>query len=357
MKHIAIIGTQGIPAQYGGFESLVENLVKYRSTSTITYTVFCSSKDLQTKIKTYNGITLRYIPLHANGTQSILYDIYSLILARKNYDTILVLGVSGCIFLPIFCLFNHKKLLINIDGLEHKREKWNKAIKLFLRISEKFAIKYGSIIIADNKGIQDYVTKHYRRPSQLIAYGGDHALVKAQGINEDKILNTYKLASNNYAITICRIEPENNCHIILEAFKTNHKKLIFIGNWDRSDYGKNLRQKYSKYANIIMHPPIYDLNTLYVLRKNASIYVHGHSAGGTNPSLVEAMFFGRPIIAYDVIYNRETTENKAIYFKDSISLNDIITATIDPQIGDLLHQIALKRYTWEHIVKQYEELY
>lgn len=361
MKRVSIIGTQGVPAQYGGFESLVENLVGDQCDKDIKYTVFCSAKAYKEKLATYKNAELKYVNLDANGAQSIPYDIISFIRATRISDVILVLGVSGCCFLPIYRLFAPKKrLVINIDGLEHRREKWGKWAKRFLKFSEKMAIKYADLIITDNKGIQGYVMDEYGKESTLIAYGGDHAISNTLSMEEqEKVLSKYNLIKGDYSITVCRIEPENNCHTTLEAFSRSDKQLVFIGNWEKSEYGRDLKSKYSQYKNIKILDPIYDINTLYALRNNASMYIHGHSAGGTNPSLVEAMFFGKPIIAYSVVYNKETTENSAMYFKDVEELYNIITNdNIDfVAQGNDLRKIADKRYTWSTIIKQYEETY
>lgn len=361
MKRVTIIGTQGVPAQYGGFESLVENLVGEQCDKNIKYTVFCSGKAYKEKLTTYKNAELKYVNLDANGAQSIPYDIISFIRATRISDVILVLGVSGCCFLPIYRLFAPKKrLVINIDGLEHRREKWGKWAKRFLKFSEKMAIKFADLIITDNKGIQDYVMDEYGKESTLIAYGGDHAISNTLSMEEqEKVLTEYNLIKGDYSITVCRIEPENNCHITLEAFSCSDKQLVFIGNWEKSEYGRDLKAKYSQYKNIKILDPIYDINTLYALRNNAAMYIHGHSAGGTNPSLVEAMFFGKPIIAYSVVYNKETTENSAMYFKDVEELYDSITNdSIDfVAQGKNLRQIADKRYTWSTIIKQYEATY
>lgn len=361
MKRVAIIGTQGVPAQYGGFESLVENLVGEQCDKDIKYTVFCSAKAYKEKLATYKNAELRYVNFDANGAQSIPYDIISLIKSTRKSDVILVLGVSGCCFLPIYRLFAPKKrLVINIDGLEHRREKWGKWAKRFLKFSERMAIKFADLIITDNKGIQDYVMDEYGKESTLIAYGGDHAISNTLSeAKQEKVLSSYSLVKGGYAITVCRIEPENNCHVTLEAFSRSDKQLVFIGNWEKSEYGRDLKSKYSQHKNIKILDPIYDINTLYALRNNAAMYIHGHSAGGTNPSLVEAMFFGKPIIAYSVVYNKETTENSALYFNNVEDLYDIITnKNIDfVTQGKNLREIADKRYTWSTIIKQYEETY
>ena len=157
MKKVAIIGTQGVPASYGGFETLVENIIGENCSNDIQYTVFCSGKDMPTRIKEHKGAELKYVGLRANGVQSIPYDIISMMRSIRGYDTVLILGVSGCIFLPIFKLFCRKRVIVNIDGLEYRRAKWKGWVKKFLKLSEKIAIRFADVIITDNKGIQDYV--------------------------------------------------------------------------------------------------------------------------------------------------------------------------------------------------------
>lgn len=358
MKNISIIGTVGVPANYGGFESLVENIIKDKSSENIHYTVYCSSNNYPQKHSSYKGADLEYIPLNANGSQSIVYDIISLLKATKRSDVILVLGVSGCCFLPLYRLFTQKRLVINIDGLEHRRDKWGKWTKRFLKLSERMAVRYGDVIVADNKGIQDYVKEEYGKEAELIAYGGDHVLCDIHNIEND-ILKKYTLKSLDYSFSLCRIEPENNVHITLEAFSRTGENLVFVGNWERSSYGKDLLENYGKCENIHLLSPIYDLNILNVLRNNCVFYIHGHSAGGTNPSLVEAMFFQKPILSFDVIYNRETTEQNANYFStvdDLMNLLQMPYSSFQTNANAMI-EIAERRYRWEVIAKQYEALY
>lgn len=353
---IAVIGTAGIPGRYGGFETLAEHLTRQLG-SKLDFTVFCSSKNYNIKFKNYNNAKLKYLPIDANGSQSIIYDIISLFSAAFKHDTILILGVSGCIILPLFrLLFPYHKLLINIDGLEHRREKWKKAVKAFLKFSELQAVKYADTIITDNEAIRDYVLKVYKKDSILIAYGGNHAK-KSQLTAEIK--NEYSLPEN-YAFKVCRIEPENNIHLVLDAFSKINYPLIIIGNWQKSNYGISLKEKFAEYSHIYLLEPIYEQNILDQLRSNCTVYIHGHSAGGTNPSLVEAMALGLPVIAYDVIYNRKTTFNKALFFKNSEDLQLLINEHNFEElleIGKAMEEIAKNNYTWEKIAKQYYSLF
>lgn len=356
MNKVSIIGTAGIPGKYGGFETLAEYLTKYLSEK-IIFTVYCSSKNYMQKKDKHNNAELKYINLNANGIQSIPYDIISLFKSARTHNKILILGVSGCIILPIFRIFfKKKKLIINIDGLEHRREKWKKPIQKFLKLSEKLAVKYGDVIISDNKAIQDYVRKEYNRESALIAYGGDHA--QRIGLSNE-VCKHYGIPKD-FAFKVCRIEPENNIHLILEAFKESTLPLVIIGNWNKSEYGKKLKETYSSKPSVILLDPIYEQKILDQIRSNCKIYIHGHSAGGTNPSLVEAMSIGLPIFAYDVSYNRETTYGKAKYFSNSNELEDLIKNTPEDELTRIemeMKKIAMENYTWEKIANQYYKLF
>jgi Glycosyltransferase len=353
---VVILGIQGVPAAYGGFETLTEHLIGENRSADISYTVFCSSREFPQKAAFHKGAQLKYIPCQANGMMSVLYDTIGLIRSMRGYDVILILGVSGGIFLPVFRLFCRKKILINVDGLEHRREKWGKFSRWFLRVSEALAVRFAHTIIADNEAIREYVWKTYRQDAELIPYGGDHAVRPLDPKSEAEILNRYNLTPGKYAVSVCRIEPENNCHVTLEAFATAGQPLLFIGNWDRNDYGKKLLKKYGSHPHIRLVGPVYDLETLYVLRKQCGYYIHGHSAGGTNPSLVEAMHCGCNIIAYDCIYNRLTTENRAYYFRDASELTRLISSNLTSNSLAMI-ETAGRRYTWKTIVEQYENLY
>ncbi|WP_285799136.1 DUF1972 domain-containing protein [Duncaniella freteri] len=357
---VAIIGTVGVPANYGGFETLVEQLVRHNKNDDLQYAVYCSRKSYSERRWVYHGAKTEYVSLNANGIQSIPYDIISLVRASRTSDVVIILGVSGCAFLPVFRLFSKKRLIVNIDGLEHRRDKWGKWTRKFLKFSEKMAIRYSDVIVTDNKGITDYVKAEYGMDSKLIAYGGDHVLMDVSYYDSDKILEQYGLTTNNYSLAICRIEPENNVHTILEAYsRTPDRNLVFVGNWHKSAYGLEMQKKYDRFHNIKILKAIYDLKALNVLRSNCRCYIHGHSAGGTNPSLVEAMFFRKPIIAFDCIYNRESTEDKAEYFSNSDDLISRITNdSIDYSANaEAMIEIANRRYTWSEISKQYCELY
>lgn len=354
---IAIIGTVGVPSNYGGFETLAENLVRYHDIIGLPeqLTVYCSSKAYAEKKPSYLSARLRYIPLYANGAQSIPYDIWSLVSSSWNrMDVILLLGVSGAIALPFVRAFSSARIVTNIDGIEWSRQKWRGLAKRFLRFSERMAVRYSHEVIADNQSIADYVWDTYGVTSHMIAYGGDHAVaVKAKPVEE------YQLPAE-YAFSVCRIEPENNIHVIIEAFSNQDGlPLVLVGNWNRSDYGRSIRERYAACTHMYLLDPIYDAGKLKTLRSGAKLYIHGHSAGGTNPSLVEAMHFGHPILAYDCDSNRYTTENKALFYKTSEDLLRLLQ-TMDKdmieEVGQEMLEIARRRYTWKTVAREYFDL-
>lgn len=352
---VAIIGTQGIPAHYGGFETLAENLVQGKLLQEIDYTVFCSSKDLKTHMTEVAGARLKYLPLKSNGKQSIVYDVLSMLRSVRGYDTLLILGVSGCIFIPILKLMTRAKIVVNIDGLEHRRQKWGRFAKWFLWHSEQMAVEHADVVIADNQGICDYVVSVYGRTPELIAYGGDHALCDVDEDEQQRILDDYGLKSRFFALAVCRIEPENNLDMVLDAFAKTGRQFALIGNFRDKAFPVMLKNKYGHLPNIHLFDACYDAKILFTLHKHARCYVHGHSAGGTNPSLVEAMFFENcPILAYDVIYNRSTTFGKASYFANVDELMELLRNPLAEQ--NELCELAKIHYSWKNIIRQYEKV-
>lgn len=349
----AFIGTAGVPASYGGFETLVDNLVHYhvRSGHASELTVWCSSKDNCDRPTRYESAQLRYIGLKANGAQSIPYDVLSLWDAiRTGHSTILLLGVSGAVTLPLVRLFTRSRIITNIDGIEWKREKWNVIARAVLRASEWAAVRFSHEIIADNQAIAEHVREAYGSTCHIIAYGGDHAVAYAGKGEAPAGL------PNSYALALCRIEPENNIHTILHGWSQLDSPLVIIGNWTNSAYGRQLKSLYGGQRQIYLLDPIYEPATLYALRARASVYVHGHSAGGTNPSLVEMMHFGIPVLAHGCSFNRHSTEDCALYFNTAEDLADLvlgITSEDAIRIGACMREIAQRRYTWDLIGQAY----
>ena len=355
---VGIIGTNGLPGRYGGWDQLVHHLT-LQLRDRFHFTVYGSAFDAEPGLKECNGARLVHVPLKANGAQSIVYDLVSCLHAVFGCDVLFICGTSGCVFLPFIRLFG-RTIVVNPDGLEWLRGKWSRPVRWFLKLSERFGVRFADRVIADNQRIADHITECYGRESDLIEYGGDHVL---GGIPlGEETARRYGIRAGAYAFKVCRIEPENNIHTIIEAFRDGPMDLVVVGNWNYSEYGRGLRKRYAGCPDLKLLDPIYTQGTLDELRSNCGVYVHGHSVGGTNPSLVEAMSLGLCVVAYDVGFNRETTERAALYFSTSDELRKQVEALsrgeVDAAaIGRKMKEIAARRYTWHAITAKYSRVF
>jgi rhamnosyltransferase len=369
---IAIIGSRGIPAKYGGFETFVEEI----STRLVTYDydIYVSCEGgIEPKIFEYNGVKLFYFPIKPfyRIIYETVYDIYSMIKASLICDYIYILGYGAGYFFFIPKIFG-KKLIVNVDGIEWKRAKYNRLEKIILYTSEKFAIFFADVIIADSKAIKRYIDTNYKKKAIFIPYG----VTSPKIIKWDKIKllnliiqnkNIEKLEENDFYLVVARLEPENNIHMIIEGFlkSKSNKKLIVVGNFLSLKYKENISNIIKKYCGegrVIFTGAIYNKTILNMLRQNNFVYIHGHSAGGTNPSLLEAMIMNNIIIAHDNEFNNEVGNNSFLYFDSDESLANIINSIENNKekftnLKSLSKDIVLIRYTWEEIILNYIELF
>lgn len=358
MKRISIVGSVGIPACYGGFETFVENFVE-KMHDAAEITVFCSGKTYAEQPRTYKGARLKYVNLRANGSQSVLYDGVSLMRAAFTSDACLVLGVSGAVFFPLFRVISGAKLVCNIDGTEWKRQKWSRAAKAFLRFSEYLAVKLAHVVIADSRIIRDYVRTEYHRPSTFIPYGGDHVRVRDFG---DELFEEFGIERGKYYLNIARIEPENNSGVMLEAFaRIPDQTFVIFGDWQGSAYARDLWERYHALPNIRMLGTMFDRQQeKNCIRANCRAYIHGHSVGGTSPALVEALTLGRIPICFDVSYNRSTCDGLGFYFT---SVDDLVATVVAfdqcPDVETIrsdIRALCEARYLWSDVCASYLEV-
>lgn len=358
-KKVALIGTNGIPAKYGGFETLTEYLAKNLNEE-YEVLVYCAKTPRENRLKVYNNSKLIYLPFKANGWQSMIYDAVSICHALLIADVLIILGFSGVLAFPLKALFK-KKIVFNIGGIEWKKVRGNKSfapIEISLKKwFERICVCFSDVIIVDNQVLFDYVKDVYNRDSVLAEYGGDHA--KYESI-DNKLIEKYSFMAGDYDVSVSRAQEDMNIHILLDAYReVPTRNLVIVSNWDTSEYGMKLKIAYkNKYPNIFLQDAVYNLAELNAIRSNGKIYFHTHSLCGTAPSLTEAMYLGLPIICFDVDTNRATTEGKSIYFDDSLSLKRIVSKldnkTIN-QLGKEMRRIAVNRYTWNRIVSLYKE--
>lgn len=342
-KKISIIGSAGVPSRYGGFETLSEELA-LRLNKKYNITVYCTTKlyNKHEQQRNWKNINRAFIKLSANGISSVLYDIISIFKAAKISDTLLILGGSGTIILPLFkLLYPGKKVIFHPDGLEWRRNKWNILIKWYLSVSIKTGCRFCDYIIIDNIALTKYYSR-YKDKIRHISYG-------AHQINN-------KIQSNKYWLTIARAEKENNLEIIAEVFKyENNKEWLLLSNWRDTKFGRILREKYKNYKNIKFLNANYDKDYTEQLLVNCHAYIHGHSSGGTNPSLVSAIVTGKRIICHKNSFNQSTTENMAEYFSSTQELTTLINT--NNSANKELKEMGILKYNWIDIANQYDKLF
>jgi glycosyltransferase involved in cell wall biosynthesis len=353
---IAILGTRGIPNYYGGFEQCAEylavGLVK-RGFEVIVY----NSHNHPYQEKVWNGINIIhcYDPEYKLGTAGqFIYDLNCILNVRKqNCDIILQLGYTSS---SIWGWLMPKKAIIttNMDGLEWKRTKYSEKVKKFLKWAESLGVKYSDFLISDSIGIQNYLKEIYKADSTYIAYGA--TLFEN---NNEGILQEYNLLAYEYDMLIARLEPENSIEIILDGVaKANlSRPFLVIGNHQTS-YGEYLKNKFSSSAQIQFIGGIYNIEVLNNLRFYSNLYFHGHTVGGTNPSLLEAMASNSLICANDNDFNRYILGTDALYFKDQndVSSHLINVNYVDDSFQNMLSENRKKItniYDWELIIDQY----
>lgn len=340
---IAFIGSAGIPNCYGGFESFLEHTVGRFAVLVKRVLVTCDSRLYQNKTKLFNGAERVFIFIPANGIWSIIHDLLAFISVFKSATHIVVLGVSGAIWFPIFsllCRIANKKFIVNIDGLEWRRPKYAKPTRFLLRVFDAIAQMFADVIVYDNVALEMFVLRWFRHKAVCIGYSGDH-VIRA---SSDKV-------EGFSALTICRIEPENNISMMIEGvLQSEINRYTIVGNWNHSNYGRQLRSVYMGHPRLEMLDPIYDKNKLAELRESCDLYIHGHSVGGTNPSLVEMIFYDCAILCFDVSFNRETVGDCAGYFTCAEDLAKMGRRVL-PDADNRL--ILRSRYTADKIVADY----
>ncbi|MBL0341524.1 MAG: DUF1972 domain-containing protein [Bacteroidetes bacterium] len=358
---IAIAGTRGVPNNYGGFEQCAEFLSVLLAQRGHEVTVY-STHYHPFQEKKFNGVTVHhcYNPEHKIGTAgNFIYDYLCMKHAVNNkFDVLLVLGyTTASIFYPLMN-FGSTALVTNMDGLEWKRDKWNSVVKKLAKWFEKLGANYSQYLVSDNEKIREYILKTYQKDSTFIAYGCLPFLNP-----DDAVLKSYDVEKHSYGILIARMEAENNIEMILNGFTSSNEKnkLLVVGNPD-TPYGKRMLETFGKDPRVVFTGGIYNLSHLNNLRYFSNYYLHGHSVGGTNPSLLEAMASGSFIIAHGNEFNQSILGKDALYFNDPQSLRELFNVHL-PQpelrtvaIAGNLEKVKLI-YNWDKITDLYEQLF
>ncbi|MBZ4030376.1 glycosyltransferase family 1 protein [Ligilactobacillus salivarius] len=382
MKDVFIVGSKGIPANYGGFETFVDNLVTRQVNPKIKYHVSCMTFDKSVKNYDYNGAECQeiYVP-NIGGAKAILYDLRSLDWAL---DTIKERNLTDGIVYILACRigpFLHKyikkfhnhgfKVWVNPDGHEWKRAKWSAPVRKYWKVSEKLMVKNADFLICDSKSIEEYIHEDYRKynpQTTFIAYGAD---ITPSTLKQDdkKVVdwfNKHDVKLNEYFLIVGRFVPENNYETMIKEFMKSkvNKDLVIITNVEKNAFYNSLKEEthFENDKRIKFVGTVYDAELLKFIRENALGYLHGHSVGGTNPSLLEALGSTKINLLYNVGFNKEVGEDSSLYWSledGSLAnkLNEVeeISTEKEENFGKLAKQQIIDNYSWEKIVNDYEE--
>jgi glycosyltransferase involved in cell wall biosynthesis len=366
-KEIIILGTRGIPAKHGGFETFAENLALYLVQNDWQVTVYCQSDlpDSAVFITEWRNIRLVHLApvfqgkLVDNAIGTILFDFRAIIHALKNTRSAvwLVLGYNTA-FLNILPRIKGIKQIFNMDGIEWRRDKWNWLARVYLYINYKIAGWAGNRLIADHPEIENILRKDFNGQNITMIPYGSHVISDA----DTALLDNYNLEAGKYLLLIARLEPENNILPIVKAWSKmpRKRKLVIVGNYlADTQYLKQIRAAASK--DVVFTGPIYDKNTVQALRFYCTAYLHGHRVGGTNPTLVESLGAGSAIIAHDNAFNRWVAGNAGLYFSDEHLLAEVFSKIENNQYDlETLKKNACNRhqekFQWIPVLKDYERL-
>lgn len=359
---IAIIGTRGIPNRYGGFEQFAEMVSKQWIED--GHEVICyNPKDHEYQENIYQGVEIRHIYCPENrigAAANFIYDYLCLRDAvRSKCDIYLELGYQSSAF--SFYLINkkeRKKLVTNMDGMEWMRSKWSSTTKRITKFAEKCAVKLSACLVSDNDGIADYYKSEYGRASSVIAYGCDADIVINKALIGDVIEDAM-----NFDLVIARLEPENNVEMIIDGFLNSRvdRTLIIVGGL-MTKHAQYLTNKFRSYERVKFVGAIYKKPTLDALRHYCSLYYHGHSVGGTNPSLLEAMAVKARIVAHNNQFNKAVLSDNAFYFEDVESVAKISKSFEQQEnalneFKDKNYELIKVEYTWKKIADKYIKLF
>lgn len=356
---LAIIGVRGIPARYGGFETFAEELSTRLVDHGIDVTVFCD-KSIDQTIGRYKGVALEYVSSPLKGVVGrSMYEITCILRASRRFDVIYILGYGSSYFAFLPRLFG-TRVWINPDGLEWKRGKWKLPVKLGLLILEAGSLLTPDVLIFDSESIRKSVIKRYTKVPKNYVIGYGAHLVENSSVSH---IEEYPVIPNDYYLVVSRLEPENHVFEILKGFSksSTSSSLVVVGDISsKTNYIQKLLSV--RDDRIIFVGSVYDKTKLSALRFFSKAYFHGHSVGGTNPSLLESLGCGNIVIAHRNDFNIEVAQDAAFYFSMSSDIPKILSMieSLSPEELDIKKDFAYRRirekYNWNMITSQYLRL-
>ncbi|NJN28693.1 MAG: glycosyltransferase family 1 protein [Cyclobacteriaceae bacterium] len=358
--NIAILGTRGVPAMYGGFETCAEEVSVELAKRGHKVSVYGRKGNYNDSLEYFKDVRLYHMPrIKGKVTETFSNTLFSMFHAIfQNYDIIYVMNAANSPLCIIPWMLG-KKVVINVDGLEWRRKKWGPVAKKYYQFAEYLSTKFSSRIISDSMGIKEYYLERYKTDSTFIAYGA-----QIESSTNPDILKEYNLEPEGYFFVASRLEPENNADITVKAFekvKTDKKLVIAGGANYKSEYIEKIRE--TKDDRIIFLGPVYKDGHIKELHCNCYAYVHGNEVGGTNPALLKALGYGNTTLALNVNFNSEVVQGAGILYEknaDDLALkmqqlvdDEELTRSFRPKAVNRI----LEAYTWEKISNEYEDYF
>ena len=356
---IAILGTRGIPANYGGFETFAEHLSTRLAARGHDVTVYCRAHYTSPRELEFQGVRLKVLPtIRHKYFDTIVHSFLSALHSvPRRYDAALICNAANAPFASILRLTG-TPVALNVDGLEHKRKKWNSIARRYYLLAERLATILPNETVTDARVIQEYYLARYRVASTMIAYGAE---VERR---PDPSVRRWRVEPNRYVLYVSRLEPENNAHLVIEAFKrvrTAHKLLIVGDAPYAHDYIADLKARARRDRRIIFTGFVFGRD-YRALQQNAYCYVHATEVGGTHPALLEAMGFGNCVLTLAAPENVEAIGDAGIAYADENDLAEKLQRVL--RDGSLVHSYrnraqarVQKFYDWDYVVDQYERLF
>lgn len=355
---LAIVGTRGIPANYGGFETFAEELATRLAARGHDVTVYGRSNNIRYPHGTYKGVRLTILPtIGAKHMDTVAHTFLSVLHAvPQRFDCILMCNAANAIF-GLVPRITATPFALNVDGIERFRKKWGAAARAYYRISERLATIIPNVVVTDAEVIRDYYLKEYRTPSVMIAYGA-----QCERTESTAILGRLGMRPGEYFLYVSRLEPENNAHMVIEAFEKveTERPLLIVGD---APYAQSYieRLKATRDPRIRFPGAIYGMG-YRELQSHAYAYVQASEVGGTHPALIEAMGAGNCVITKDTPENREVVADTGLFFRDVEDLARQIQLTlIDHALVARLRicarNRAMARYSWDAVTDAYEKLF
>ncbi|MBK8805019.1 MAG: DUF1972 domain-containing protein [Fibrobacteres bacterium] len=340
---LRILGTRGVPARHGGFETFAEQLSLHAVAAGWDVHVYCQ-EDGKGKLReeTWKGITRVVIPeLGDSAAGTIRFDCRAAWHAAKRGGVCLTLGYNTAIFTLLLRLFG-RRTVMNMDGIEWSRAKWSTAARAWLYVNEWLGARLNHVVVADHPAIGKHLERHTRRSKiRVIPYGAE-----IPGETDPAALDVLGLRDQRFAVVIARPEPENSILEIVQAWsrKPRGAKLVVLGNF-RAHVAYHQQVRTVASDEVIFPGAIYERDVVGALRRNAWMYLHGHQVGGTNPSLVEALSYGNPVIAHENRFNRWVAGAKSRFFASTDECESCIEAVLsDSVLRDSLSRFSKKRH-------------